>query len=191
MASDRDDRWGEDEWAERRERDPERDAEVRRRAAAKVATPATLMIVSGVIMLLLLVANIGVVASGYDVQVKMLEWIEGMQPPGPQKQQMQQEVEKAKNRDRSAEYVQTVIFGVIGLAMDVLVLIGGIKMKQLRGYTLAMIGSICAIVPLNSCCCVGIPVGIWSLVVLLNADVKAAFQSASLAGGRGEFPEER
>ena len=32
-------------------------------------------------------------------------------------------------------------------------------------------------VPCLACCLVGLPVGIWSLVVLLNAEVKAAFKS--------------
>lgn len=53
----------------------------------------------------------------------------------------------------------------------------GLQMKQLRGRTVAIIASVVAMIPcLTSCCCLaGIPVGVWSLITLLNADVKNAF----------------
>ena len=51
------------------------------------------------------------------------------------------------------------------------------KMKQLESWGLALAGTIVAMIPyLSPCCCIGLPVGIWSLVVLLNQDVKSAFR---------------
>jgi hypothetical protein len=68
---------------------------------------------------------------------------------------------------------------VLALLGSVLTLLGGIGMYRLRWYGLAVTGSIIAAIPCISClgCCgVGEGIGIWSLVVLLNEEVKAAFR---------------
>ena len=63
------------------------------------------------------------------------------------------------------------------LAVGGLIIYGAMKMMRLENYGLAMAASIIAMVPcLSPCCCLGIPVGIWSIVVLTNAEVKAAFR---------------
>jgi hypothetical protein len=49
-------------------------------------------------------------------------------------------------------------------------------MKQLKNYGLAMTGSIIAMLPCSVCCLLGLPFGIWSLVVLNNPEVKEAFR---------------
>ena len=70
-----------------------------------------------------------------------------------------------------------VVFTVIMLAVGGLIIYGAMKMMRLENYGLAMAASIIAMVPcLSPCCCLGIPVGIWSIVVLTNAEVKAAFR---------------
>jgi hypothetical protein len=38
-----------------------------------------------------------------------------------------------------------------------------------------MVASIFAMLPCNPCCLLGLPIGIWALVVLSNEDVKDAF----------------
>jgi phage FluMu protein Com len=64
------------------------------------------------------------------------------------------------------------------LILAIVVLIGALKMKSLENYALAMAVSIIAMIPcLGPCCLLGIPFGIWSLVVLLDPQVKAAFRS--------------
>jgi hypothetical protein len=64
------------------------------------------------------------------------------------------------------------------LALGGLTFFGGLKMKNLESYPLAMAGSIVAIIPcIGSCCCIGIPIGIWSLIVLNKPEVKTAFRS--------------
>jgi hypothetical protein len=72
-------------------------------------------------------------------------------------------------------------FGIVGnlltLALSGVTLFGALKMKNLENYGLAMAASIIAILPcFGPCCCIGIPVGIWSLVVLNKPEVKSAFQ---------------
>jgi hypothetical protein len=64
---------------------------------------------------------------------------------------------------------QLVLGGLMGF--------GGLKMKNLQSFPLAIAASIIAIVPCFNCCyCLGIPLGIWSLIVLNKAEVKTAFR---------------
>jgi hypothetical protein len=64
------------------------------------------------------------------------------------------------------------------LLLGVLIIYGGIKMRNLENYSLAMASPIIAMIPcISPCCCVGLPIGIWALVVLFDANVKAAFRS--------------
>jgi len=69
----------------------------------------------------------------------------------------------------------TVIMGAFTLIGAAVIFYGAMKMKNLQGYGLAMTAAILCLIPCFSICCIGIPFGIWALVVLLNADVKAAF----------------
>jgi len=62
--------------------------------------------------------------------------------------------------------------------MGVLVFIGAMKMKNLENYSLAMAAAIVAVIPcISPCCLLGLPFGIWALVVLNDSSVKAAFRS--------------
>src|SRR5207248_2361571 len=96
----------------------------------------------------------------------------------------QKQIKELEARDRTGERIQNGALAAVALVLNVLVLLGGLRMRATRGYGLALAGSIAAIIPLNSCCCVGLPVGIWALVVLLKPEVKAAFQAGTGRGPR-------
>ncbi|GLH74949.1 hypothetical protein GETHLI_34510 [Geothrix limicola] len=67
---------------------------------------------------------------------------------------------------------------VVGIAFGVVVLMGALKMKDARSYGFAMTAAILAMVPcLSPCCCLGLPFGIWALVILVKPEVKGAFQA--------------
>jgi hypothetical protein len=70
------------------------------------------------------------------------------------------------------------VFNLIGLALCGLIFFGGLKMKNLESFGLAIAASIIAIIPcFSGCCCIiGMPAGIWALVVLNKPEVKAAFR---------------
>ena len=69
-----------------------------------------------------------------------------------------------------------VVLGIIAILMSVVVLLGALKMKKLESYGLAMTASILAMIPcLSPCCLIGLPIGIWALVVLAKPEVKSAF----------------
>lgn len=69
-----------------------------------------------------------------------------------------------------------VFINILGLAMAGLVFFGALKMMKLEMYGLAIAASVIAMIPcVSPCCLLGLPIGIWALVVLLNQEVKAAF----------------
>ena len=69
-----------------------------------------------------------------------------------------------------------IVLTAIGVAFSILVLFAGMKMMKLQSYGLSMAGSIVAMVPcLSPCCCIGLPIGIWALIVLMKPEVKQAF----------------
>jgi hypothetical protein len=73
-----------------------------------------------------------------------------------------------------------VVSGIVGVAVSGVILYGGLKMKKLESYPLAIAASILAAVPcLSPCCLIGLPIGIWALIVLFKPEVKDAFNQNS------------
>jgi len=70
-----------------------------------------------------------------------------------------------------------IVGSLLQLVLGGVTFLGGLKMKNLESFGLAMAASIIVIIPLfgSCCCCIGIPVGIWSLVVLNKPEVKSSF----------------
>ena len=69
-----------------------------------------------------------------------------------------------------------VAASIIGILVSGLILFGGLKMKKLESYGLAMTASIIAMIPcISPCCFIGLPIGIWAVVVLSKPEVKSAF----------------
>ena len=68
--------------------------------------------------------------------------------------------------------------GVFSLALAALngfVLFGAIKMLRLQSRTLATVAAVTAMLPCQCCCVLGLPFGIWALVVLNKPEVKSCF----------------
>lgn len=63
-----------------------------------------------------------------------------------------------------------------GIALLGLMTFGAWQMKNLKSYGLAIATCVIGLLPLSSCCCLTLPVGIWGLVVLLKPEVKAEFR---------------
>ena len=75
-----------------------------------------------------------------------------------------------------------IVFSIIGMIVGVVILLGAMKMMKLQSYGFAMAVSILAMLPcISPCCLIGLPAGIWALIVLLKPEVKAAFNQ----GGGG------
>jgi phage FluMu protein Com len=71
-----------------------------------------------------------------------------------------------------------VFFGIVAIVLAVLLIVAGMKMNKLENYGLSMTAAIIGMVPCFSpCCLLGLPFGIWALVVLSDGRVQAAFST--------------
>ena len=52
---------------------------------------------------------------------------------------------------------------------------GVMRMKELENYKLAVLGCVLAVLPVTPGCLLGVPFGVWALIVLTRKDVKYAF----------------
>lgn len=69
-----------------------------------------------------------------------------------------------------------LVLAVAILAANIAIVLGAVKMIKQKAWGLALTASILAVIPcISPCCVIGIPFGIWAIVVLINADVKASF----------------
>lgn len=69
-----------------------------------------------------------------------------------------------------------IIGNLLGIALSGFVIFGALKMRNLQGHGLALGAAIVSIIPCSGCCCIGLPVGIWALVMLLKPEIKSQFQ---------------
>jgi len=129
----------------------------------RVSGPATGLMVVGI--LCVLASILGLVSNLFGL---------GMGAAGAQRGNMPPQFE---------QYAQMMSGGlgialnVIGLAMAGFFIFASTKMRKLESYGMVMTATILSMLPCtSSCCCVGLPVGIWVLVVLMKPEVKSAFR---------------
>jgi len=75
-----------------------------------------------------------------------------------------------------------VALTIVGILVSAFVAWAGFQMMQLKAWTACVVANILVMIPcVTSCCCLlGIPIGVWGLVQLFNADVKRAFQGQAV-----------
>ncbi len=147
---------------------------------SKVSGPATALIVYGVISAILAFGS----ASLSVLQIFGMNPIANNQQQQMEQMQGQMKAEEAEMLNNITN-ISNMVGGPIGAVTNTAVMIVGIftvlaanKMKKLQGHTGAMVFSVLACIPCTSgCCLLGLPIGIWAIIVLVNADVKAAFTS--------------
>ncbi len=150
----------------------------------RVGMPGIFLAVIGVINVL---AACLLLYRGYQAaQITPAEFDKKMEQLSPQqRQQVQDSLKEMGWTTEKLLSVATELFctwGGVALFCGLISVLGGICMAKLRAYGLAMTGAILAAIPFVSplgCCLVGEVVGIWSLVVLFNADVRMAFSGGS------------
>ncbi len=126
-------------------------------ASSRVAGPAIALIVTGALGIAILLVNF----ASLFLQVGIMGGGRGGMQPFPM---------MMPAGIMSVQYVVSFILGIV-------VILGAIKMKNLQSYGFAMTASIIAMIPcISPCCLLGLPFGIWALVVLCDDQVKAAFR---------------
>jgi hypothetical protein len=69
-----------------------------------------------------------------------------------------------------------MVSSFIGIVVAAFIIYAALKMKELSQYGLCMAASILAMIPcISPCCIIGLPIGIWCLIVLSKPEVKTAF----------------
>lgn len=76
---------------------------------------------------------------------------------------------------RGQQFVPNLIGPGLWLAVGFVIVLGAVKMQRLESYSLAITAGVLSVIPCTPCCALTIPFGIWSLVVLLDPQVRAAF----------------
>jgi predicted Zn finger-like uncharacterized protein len=81
----------------------------------------------------------------------------------------------AGRSDLMANLVSGALSGILDICFGGVILAGAIQMKRVASYGFAMTACILAMLPCWNCCLLGLPFGIWGLVVLNKPEVKDAF----------------
>src|SRR6185437_14885429 len=79
------------------------------------------------------------------------------------------------NGGLAAEFGINGLLGLLHFTFGGLILAGAIKMKKVKSFGFAMTACILAMIPCSGCCLLGLPFGIWGLVILNKPEVKDAF----------------
>ncbi len=126
-----------------------------RRAQGQVMAPAVILLVIAVIGLL---ANLAAAAVFAATPERLEEAFKGtgLQPPPA---------------------TTAVIFYLVFAALNLVILLACVQMLRLRTYGFALAGIFLSMINCPTYCCViGLPIGIWALVVLLRPEVRDAFR---------------
>lgn len=82
------------------------------------------------------------------------------------------------NLDGPAEVLILVVSVGLSLVINCIIIYGCRKMMKLERYGMSIAACIMSMVPCtSSCVCIGLPLGIWGIVVLMKPEVKSAFVS--------------
>ncbi len=190
MANDRNDnRWGDeptgpgDRYGSGDRDSPDsRDLEVARQ---KVKGPAIALMVMSVITMLALAAGIFQYFFTMDDQFAQQRRQIDADPnmPAQGKKDMNEFMDSYQKVVNVALPLDWPLLGIT----SVVIFVGALKMKNLSSRGWARTSAILAMIPcLSGCCILGIPFGIWALMVLGNEDVKRGFACSAPKSNRDD-----
>lgn len=84
-------------------------------------------------------------------------------------------------------YMIALVAAFLSLVLAPVVVYGASRMMKLTSYKMSRAAAVLALIPCTSCCfLVGIPMGIWALIVLNKPEIRQAFdQPYQPPGGYG------
>lgn len=126
-------------------------------AVDRVRAPATALLVVGILLVVLALLSIVMNLAGFR------------QTPKFGNPQIDQYIQAMSGTPGTVMALVEVLIGG-------LVVFAALKFKRLESYGLVVAGTVLSMLPCtSSCCCIGLPIGIWILVVLMKPEVKSAF----------------
>ena len=127
----------------------------------KVLPPAIFLLVVGIL---------GILATLYAIVAALFLPAPVIDPAAP---------EFIREMQKGAHGPVAAVVQSFFLLVNIFIVVGSVQMMQLKTWGLGLAASILAMINLGSCCCIlGLPAGIWGLIILLQSDVKAAMSSA-------------
>jgi hypothetical protein len=90
-------------------------------------------------------------------------------------------IQAAEDMAADEKMAASIFYGLLAIysfAAGGFIFYGGYKMKKLESWGFALTASLLAIIPCNTCCMFSLAIGIWSLIILNDPSVKAAFRTA-------------
>lgn len=183
MASDYDD--DRDELEGRDQPVEDRDERIIRRAQNRIKTPAIVLLVSGIVGLLVTLAS---VPSLFTMDKQFAQVQDQWDKDPNLKPEQKKEMKQMLNTYKDVAQVVLPISIVLSLITAGITILGSIMIMKLKGKGIGIMGSVLSMIPIASgCCCMGLPVGIWVLVVLSKPEVKAGF--AAVAARSRQSPD--
>jgi hypothetical protein len=79
-------------------------------------------------------------------------------------------------QEKAVNAIANVVGGVLSIPLHMFFIFGCKKMMKLESKSVVWMMLIIAVIPCCSPCCVGLPIGIWGIVVMNNPIVKIAFK---------------
>jgi hypothetical protein len=142
----------------------ERERDEHDRVQALLTPPAKLLLVTGIL---------GLLADGWQALYFVLQAPAPAAAPAKPPANFMEGLEEGLKQGGPVP----ILFGTVFAVVSLLVIIAAVQMMRRRSYGLAMFGSILAMLNFVNCCCLlGLPAGIWGIVVLSKPEVKSAFQ---------------
>jgi predicted Zn finger-like uncharacterized protein len=130
----------------------------RERAKGRVMLPA---------IFLMIAAILGILADGFQVVYAFTP----APPVDPKLPEFFREMQKG------AHEPQAIVMGIVGVVYCAIIIFACVQMMGLRMWGFALAGTIMSMINLcNGCCCLGLPFGVWALIILLDQEVKGAFR---------------
>ena len=140
----------------------------RAQAVDKITPPSIALLVSSILTILFALLGIGMNLAG--INGAQFSRFQDMGNQNPQFEKMM----------AMSSGTLGVVFAFINLGVAIFILFAALKMKKLESHSMAMAASILSIIPCITpcpCCCLGIPIGIWALIVLNKPEVKGYFSN--------------
>ena len=161
---------------------PPVNAEAIRVARAKVALPATFLILNGLLGIVVFGALTGMHIANPMTTVEVFRKAIANQPDSPEKQQMEKSIQDEEDRikaDPDAIKRKLIRNGAIVCGTNALAILGAVLLRVTNRRAWGYVSAIMSMIPLaTGCICTGLPFGLWGILILGSASVAEALDGA-------------
>lgn len=140
------------------------DLDARERARQAVAGPGMALLVTGILAALGTLLNLVLSLSGA-----------AFKPPAGE---IPPEMQQLFDTLTQVQGPLAIVSAVAGMVISGLIILGAQKLRNLEGFAMVIVACILAMQPCFTfpCCCIGLPIGVWALLVASGKDVKPHFR---------------